>query len=290
MPIKLSDEVRTQFDTNLSTIKKFNAKDLIRRDELGSELNFADAETDFETAINLFKGLADIDIMRVPESIIRDLNNEMSTFINSMLDGKIDICDFGLTLMRLSYTYDLTTRAKQTIFNKILRENGADIENGNIFISSSINNMYATIMQFVQLIAKISDMKQYQRLSQKSEFYNNFKDFILDSFKEFSPKANIIPIPDREEITVDYVLQQSNCKPIYLYPVSGNSKADLVVMSFINLQKANIPFTGVVVHEDFESLAKKTQKFITDAADKQFTDFSNFKSQGSQYLNRLTTA
>ena len=55
MPIKLSDEVRTQFDTNLSTIKKFNAKDLIRRDELGSELNFADAETDFETAINLFE-------------------------------------------------------------------------------------------------------------------------------------------------------------------------------------------------------------------------------------------
>ena len=211
-------------------------------------------------------------------------------FIKPQLDGKIDICDFGLTLMRLSYTYDLTTRAKQTIFNKILRENGADIENGNIFISSSINNMYATIMQFVQLIAKISDMKQYQRLSQKSEFYNNFKDFILDSFKEFSPKANIIPIPDREEITVDYVLQQSNCKPIYLYPVSVNSKADLVVMSFINLQKANIPFTGVVVHEDFESLAKKTQKFITDAADKQFTDFSNFKSQGSQYLNRLTTA
>lgn len=84
MPIKLSDEVRTQFDTNLSTIKKFNAKDLIRRDELGSELNFADAETDFETAINLFKGLADIDIMRVPESIIRDLNNEMDTFINSI--------------------------------------------------------------------------------------------------------------------------------------------------------------------------------------------------------------
>ena len=84
MPIKLSDEVRTQFDTNLSTIKKFNAKDLIRRDELGSELNFADAETDFETAINLFKGLAEIDIMRVPESIIRDLNNEMSTFINSI--------------------------------------------------------------------------------------------------------------------------------------------------------------------------------------------------------------
>ena len=84
MPIKLSDEVRTQFDTNLSTKKKYNAKDLIRRDELGSELNFADAETDFETAINLFKGLADIDIMRVPESIIRDLNNEMSTFINSI--------------------------------------------------------------------------------------------------------------------------------------------------------------------------------------------------------------
>lgn len=211
-------------------------------------------------------------------------------FIKPQSDDKVDICDFGLTLMRLSYTYDLNTRSKQTIFNKILRENGADIGNGNIFIRSSINDMYATIMQFVQLIAKISDMKQYQKLSQKSEFYNNFKDFILNSFKEFSPKENIIPLPDREEISVDYVLQQANCKPIYLYPVSGNSKADLVVMSFINLQKANVPFTGVVVHEDFESLTKRTQKFITDAADKQFTDLGNFKSKGSQYLNRLTTA
>ena len=84
MPIKLSDEVRTQFETNLSIIEGFNAKDLIRRDDLGADLNFADAEADFETAINLFKGLIGVDIMRVPESKIQNLNKEMSAFIDSI--------------------------------------------------------------------------------------------------------------------------------------------------------------------------------------------------------------
>lgn len=84
MPIKLSDEVRTQFETNLSIIEGFNAKDLIRRDDLGADLNFADAEADFETAINLFKGLIGVDIMRVPESKIQNLNKEMSVFIDSI--------------------------------------------------------------------------------------------------------------------------------------------------------------------------------------------------------------
>ena len=82
MSMKISSETLNDFKNNLSKIEKFNAKDLIRRDELGAELNFANAEEEFETAINLFKGLLDIDIMRVPESKIQALNNYMQTFID----------------------------------------------------------------------------------------------------------------------------------------------------------------------------------------------------------------
>lgn len=81
MPINLSTETLATYKNLLSTIKDFNAKDLIRRDELGTEMNFADAEDDFDSAIGLFKGLLDIDITRVPPSKIDDLNRDMENFI-----------------------------------------------------------------------------------------------------------------------------------------------------------------------------------------------------------------
>ena len=45
-------------------------------------------------------------------------------------DGYIRICDFGMTLMRLSYTYDVNTDARQRIFDSILINNGINNDNG----------------------------------------------------------------------------------------------------------------------------------------------------------------
>lgn len=82
MPLQASEQTIKVFHDNISNIMTLHAKDLIRREDLGSELNFGDAEDDFEIAINLFKGLNDIDIMRVPESKIVELNNIMSNFLS----------------------------------------------------------------------------------------------------------------------------------------------------------------------------------------------------------------
>lgn len=81
MSIKLSDDTLAAYKNSLSTIKDFNAKDLVRRDELGAEMSFADAEDDFESAIGLFKGLLDIDITRIPPSKVMVLIRDMDNFI-----------------------------------------------------------------------------------------------------------------------------------------------------------------------------------------------------------------
>ena len=47
-----------KFKENLAKIAELNPKDLIRREELGTELNFSSAEDDIEQAINLFKALS----------------------------------------------------------------------------------------------------------------------------------------------------------------------------------------------------------------------------------------
>ena len=208
-------------------------------------------------------------------------------FLKPMKDGHIMVCDMGLTLMRLSYTYDLNTDKKKKIFNEILHSEGADIENGNIFIVAAPTAMYAAVMQFTQLIAKVADMKRYQKLFSQSQFYENFEKFVFDTFSAYHPQKDVMPIKGRGEVKVDYVLQNEKQRPVYLYPVRGTERARLVVISLLNLQRENMLFTGVVVHEDFESLPTTTQKFITNAADKQFTDFLQYRTDSEQYMRRI---
>lgn len=53
----------------------------------------------------------------------------------------IRICDYGLTLMRLSYTYDVNTDSKQRILDGILANNGVKNHNGNLYIHYPRNSV-----------------------------------------------------------------------------------------------------------------------------------------------------
>jgi len=64
------------------------------------------------------------------------------------------ICDYAMGIMRLSYHYDIDTENKEKIFQKIVSENGLQEEEGNICIYSESNDLYPSIMQFVQGISK----------------------------------------------------------------------------------------------------------------------------------------
>ena len=83
----------------------------------------------------------------------------MNIFITSAPDGKrVRICDFGKSLMRLSYTFELDTPNKTDILNNIIRENMAEIDDGNIFIDVSPDHLYNGVMQFSQVIAKVTNL------------------------------------------------------------------------------------------------------------------------------------
>ena len=76
-----NQEYLNKYNQYLEDIKLLNAKDLIRRDELGIELNFSEAEDLFERTINLFKGLINVDISSLPDQRINQLNGEMAKFM-----------------------------------------------------------------------------------------------------------------------------------------------------------------------------------------------------------------
>lgn len=211
----------------------------------------------------------------------------MDIYIEQTGKDAFRVCDYGTALMRLSYTYELNSERKKKILLDILHENGADFEDGNIFIETPLSRLDSAVMQFVQILSQVSSMRQYQRTVEQTAFYEEIHQFIYSRFLSFKPRQNVTPLQGSDEYVVDYVLAPKEKRPVFLFPVSGQSKTQTVVITLQQLQQCNIPFTGVVIHRDFEKLPGKTQKFITNAADKQFADFKSFADGGPRYIERL---
>jgi len=199
--------------------------------------------------------------------------------------GKIRISDFGMSLMHLSYTYDIDSPNKERIFNKIVTENGLNHENGTIFVEVDRENLYTGILQFSQTIAKVSSMRQFKSEVVKSLFYEMLNEFIIQDLQQFRPKPSVFPLKDRDDLEVDYEIPAGK-KSIYLFGIKGVSKARIATICCLEFQKAKIPFKSLIVHEEFDALPKNDRSRITSAADKQFIDLEDFKKNGKQYIER----
>lgn len=211
----------------------------------------------------------------------------VEVFLQSSSNGRdvIKISDYGMTIMRLSYSYQLDTENKNKVFHKIIDENDLKEEDGIITLEVSPNLLYQGIMQFVQAITKVSTMRYFSRQIVRSLFYEMVEEYVLENLMSYNPISNITPIPERSELEVDYQLTVPS-RPIYLFAVKDISKARLTTICCLEYQKQKLPFRSVVVHEDFSRLPGKDQKMLTSAADKQFTDFDDFKNNAQSFLER----
>lgn len=200
-------------------------------------------------------------------------------------NGKIRISDHGMTIMRLSYEYDIDTPNKKRIFEKILTENNLKESKGRIYLESDVGILYPSVMQFVQVVGKVSNMRLFKREVIKSLFYEMLDEFVKEKLIAFQPEPKILPIPERDDLEVDYSFKKFP-RPLYLFGVKDDTKARLATISCLEFQRARIPFKSVAVHEDFEALSKKDRKRITSAVDKQFVDLEDFKNNGEEYFIR----
>lgn len=199
--------------------------------------------------------------------------------------GKIRICDYGLTLMHLSYTYDIDTPNKERILDNIITESGLQRDDGNIFIDVAPDMIYPYIFQFAQAVGKVSSMQYFKREVIRSLFYEQLAEFIEVNLTHYQPNAKVYPIPTRDDLEVDYSFNFAQ-KPIYLFGIRDEAKARIATISCLEFQKYNIPFRSMAVHEDMEALPKKDKQRITSAVDKHFFDLEDFKKNGKQYLDR----
>jgi len=197
----------------------------------------------------------------------------------------IRISDHGMTLMRLSYSYDVDTPTKQRILNRILSENGIAEDRGRLILNTTQEHLYPALLQFAQTVAKVSSMQAFKREVMQNLFYEMLGDFVKTELSRFHPIEGYLPISDRDDLEVDWKL--SLPRDVFLFGVRDNAKARLAALACREFQRLPISFRSVIVHEDFENdLSRKDRSRITAAADKQFTSLSDFQVNAERYFQR----
>jgi hypothetical protein len=206
-------------------------------------------------------------------------------FITAVGENRFALCDYGLTLQRLAYSYDIDTENKETILQKIIAENSLTEQEGNICLETKPETLYSDIMHITQAYAKIGSMRYFKREVVENLFFEMLDDYIFDELKEFKPQKKVVIIPGRDDLEADYSFHP-NGKPVYLFGVKDVAKARLATLSYQAYLLQHIKYHGWVVTENFEALPKKDKLRLTNVCDKQFTSLDEFKMNARQFLEK----
>ena len=197
----------------------------------------------------------------------------------------IRLCDFGMGIMRLSYTYDVNSDARRRIFDSIVISSGIQNDGGNLYLDTPVAMAYEGILQFAGCVQKICSMRYWSRETVRSAFYDDLEDWIRADLAPFDPQPNQFPLADYPS-GVDWRLRY-NEHNFYLFGVRGNDKAKNVAISLLEFQKARLPFISLVVHEDIEELGRRERLYITRNADTQYPVLRDFQDRAMEDIRRF---
>ena len=130
-------------------------------------MNLAEAQALLQTppaaGFEVFERKAGIFQLILP--ILHEDNDMLEVFLvdSPQGPGYVRICDFGMALMRLSYTYDLDTPARQAIFRSILHNCGVGNDDGSLYLDAPAEALYPGILQFAGCIQKVCNMRYWDR-------------------------------------------------------------------------------------------------------------------------------
>lgn len=88
----------------------------------------------------------------------------------------VRICDHGVTLMRLSYTYEISTPTRQRIFDSILVNNGVGNEEGNLYLDAPVDRLTEGIFRFAGCAQKVCNMRYWSREIIRSAFHDDLEE------------------------------------------------------------------------------------------------------------------
>jgi hypothetical protein len=219
-------------------------------------------------------------------------DGDMIEIFFSFIDGtNVLIQDKGLTLMRLSYDFALDSENKRKVFNQIISQYQVNEDSSNISLKAPLNGLFAYLMQFVQVVIKVSDIAILKRELVKSLFFEYFESFIDIELSNLNIQKEFYPEFDKDKLyPTPYAIIQDTKPPLCIYPVNSDDKCNEVIMTIQNYEMNEFKPETLIVFEDLTAIGRKPLSRITNLAGKQFSNFQGNEGKIKEYANRYVTA
>lgn len=214
-------------------------------------------------------------------------------------ENYIRICDFGLTLMRLSYSYEINSARKKKVLENIIYNDNIANDAGNLYIDAKVEKLFENILHYSGCIKKICSMSYWDTKSQgitpAKRFRNDINDFIFSELNKFSPRANIeLHLPSLFGFSFEYDLHNVDWMLSYLkssfliFAVNDNDRANRVAVDLLELDKVSAPAKTLVVNKDESKLGKVERKCIERNSTIKYEIPEMFKRNASRDIGKLS--
>lgn len=218
--------------------------------------------------------------------IFHEDGDMVSIYLEKSSDDTIRICDHGMSLMRLSYLFDIDSDKKKKILNDIISKRGATLERGSIELTVPNDNLFSGIMSYSQLVSEVCNMEILSREIVSSLFYDYLSESV-EQIKE-NKKLNYIKdyqVPEQPNVNVDYAfLGNGKIRPIYLFGVKDTNKAQQTAINCLNLTINGIPHRSVSISENIDDVTTFARNALINASGKVYSDLASFKKNGADYI------
>lgn len=202
-------------------------------------------------------------------------------------NGTLELCDFGTSLMRLSYTFDLDTENKTKIFDKIITGSGVNFENGNIYLPSTYDSFFVDLMQFQSAITKVTNLDILRREQIASLFIESFASFITDELgSQYKHIEQNYQPTGEDSYIADFAILDKPEHPVFLLGIKDNLNAARAAALCNRLVAQKKVHTSIAVHENADALSRRDRNLLTNSVDKQFSSLEDFKNGASTFISR----
>lgn len=202
-------------------------------------------------------------------------------------DQQLQICDFGMTLMRLSYKTDLDTDGKMRIFSKIVANNGVTFDRGNLIMNTSYETFFTDLMQYQIAVSKVSSLEILKREMVSNLFFEHLSSFVSGQLSKTYKNIQSHFRPTKEiGYEVDFAILDKIEKPIYIMAVKDSLSAMRATALCLRVSNLQINHTSIAVHDSNAIIASRDKDALTNAVDKQYTSLDDFEANSINFIAR----
>ncbi|OYY58651.1 MAG: hypothetical protein B7X83_03810 [Polynucleobacter sp. 17-46-58] len=206
--------------------------------------------------------------------------------------GGFRISDSGLTLMHLSYEFDLDKLkdgARARRFEKTLNEVGIQAQDGELYLDVRGDALGEGVFRFGQAITQVHDISFLNRVQVENTFYDDLYENLKSIVGEDHIEKNYIikNLPQSENYPIDFYIHTKNSLPLYLFGVPGRDKARLATIILQHLIAENLEFNSMIVFQNMSEIGSKDIGRLMNAANDMVASVDSEQDLSRKILQRV---